>query len=115
MKFTEVKLALGGTAPLEIELPGGARIITFDTKVYETDNNQAWVRGGGGTNVQAVEDYARNNFKRYPDVVIVFSDGQTPTPNLIHPNRWIWILPPWGTKHPIAPQSRIAFFNERAA
>jgi predicted metal-dependent peptidase len=86
-------------------------LITFDTRVYEFTRDSASVRGGGGTNVQAVEEYARAKFTRYPDVVIVFSDGETPTPRLAHPGRWIWILPPWGTKLPIAPQSRAAYFN----
>lgn len=87
-------------------------LVAFDTEVYEFWHGAAPVLGGGGTNVQAVEHYARKGFKRYPNVVIVFSDGDMPTPSLTHPDRWVWILPPWGTKRPISPKSRVAYFDD---
>jgi hypothetical protein len=34
MKFTEVKMALGGAAPIEVELPGGARIRIRDDEAW---------------------------------------------------------------------------------
>lgn len=95
------------------KIPGTTTtLVAFDTAVYEFWHGTTPVRGGGGTDVQAVENYALSKFKRYPNVVIVFSDGETPTPTLRHPERWIWILPPWGTTQPVARQSRSVYFSD---
>lgn len=46
MKFTEVKMALGGTAPIEVELPGGARIRIRDYEAWPVVGR--WLREVAG-------------------------------------------------------------------
>lgn len=67
--------------------------VSFDTQVYPFAPAQrnACPRGGGGTSFQAVEAYALS-LEHYPDLIIVFTDGQAPRPRLRHPRRWIWCL-----------------------
>ncbi|MDO9543285.1 MAG: hypothetical protein Q7J98_13335 [Kiritimatiellia bacterium] len=94
------------------KIPGSRiTLISFDTKAYEFTPNQPSVRGGGGTRVQTVEEYAIDVCNRYPDVVILFSDGFTPSPRPSHPDRWIWILPSWGSTKAIPRGSRFDYFK----
>ena len=46
MKFTEVKMALGGSAPIEVELPGGARIRIRDGEAWPVVGR--WLREVAG-------------------------------------------------------------------
>jgi predicted metal-dependent peptidase len=86
-------------------------IITFDTTTYEWHPGAGHVRGGGGTRVQAVEEYACGSFDEYPDLIFVLSDGFTPKPTPIHPERWIWILPPWGSASAVPESSKVEYFD----
>jgi len=72
--------------------------ISFDTRAYPLD---IWaqplaIRGGGGTSFDAVEQFA-SDLLRYPDLVVVLTDGQAPRPAVRHPDRWFWLLTPAGT------------------
>jgi predicted metal-dependent peptidase len=65
--------------------------ISFDTEAYPftPSDPSARPRGGGGTSFDAIEQFSRSR-ARYPDVVVVFTDGQAPRPTLLHPERWLW-------------------------
>lgn len=84
--------------------------VSFDTRVYPV-RREGGVRGGGGTKVQAVEDYARRQ-EQYPDEIICFTDGWTPRPALQYPERWLWVLPRWGSTARIPQSCRTVFFEE---
>jgi predicted metal-dependent peptidase len=75
----------------------------FDDGVYDAnDLNSA--KGGGGTSFQKIEltcrgeepilgaDDKEHYLKAYPDVIIAMTDGWAPRPDLLHPERWIWII-----------------------
>jgi predicted metal-dependent peptidase len=81
-------------------------LVSFDTRVYPVDPKSNSVKGGGGTSAQAVEEYACRK-RRYPDMVIVFTDGEFARPALKEPERWLWILPPWGAAESIPLRGRI--------
>jgi predicted metal-dependent peptidase len=87
------------------------RLISFDTTWYEAHPGAATLRGGGGTRAHAVEDYIRARLPFYPHYVFVLSDGFTPPPRPRRPERWIWILPPWGSAGAIPKASRREFFE----
>ncbi|MDA1277741.1 MAG: hypothetical protein O2960_27395 [Verrucomicrobia bacterium] len=89
-------------------------VVSFDTEVYEADLEHVVLRGGGGTRIQAVEDYLRDKSAAYPDLVFAFTDGFTAPPRPMHPERWIWILPPWGSVAAVPRQSHAVFFDARA-
>lgn len=67
-------------------------LISFDTNAYLVGENPMQIQGGGGTDVQAVEDFAVG-MRGYPDTVFVITDGYTPIPKVKFPQRWVWILP----------------------
>lgn len=71
-------------------------LISFDTEAYEVDESGPVLRGGGGTDAEAVERYIHEQLPTYPEQVFVFTDGFFKRPWLAHPERWIWILPPSG-------------------
>ncbi|HRZ35588.1 MAG TPA: hypothetical protein P5534_04410 [Candidatus Paceibacterota bacterium] len=86
------------------------RLISFDTACYEASAQEGSVRGGGGTRVQAVEEYIQAELPAYPDLVFLLTDGQTPSPCPRHPERWIWLLPPWGSTGAVPRGSRTEYF-----
>jgi predicted metal-dependent peptidase len=75
----------------------------FDDGVYDAPDLTK-VQGRGGTSFQKIELVARGELpiagaggkeiflKRYPDVVVVMTDGYAPRPDLQHPERWVWII-----------------------
>lgn len=69
---------------------------TFDTRVFEIDNNSKGVWGGGGTSFSCIERYIQNYIKEhkqsYPAAVFCITDGMG---DLVHPERpenWYWFL-----------------------
>lgn len=95
------------------DIPGNrVTFISFDTRPYLFRKGTAKLRGGGGTRVQAVEEYIRDHMARYPDLVFVFTDGHTPAPTPAHPRRWVWILTPRGTTRAIPAGSRSERFDK---
>ena len=86
-------------------------VISFDTVWYECDPQAGVVKGGGGTRAQAVEDYIQQRASRDPHCVFVLTDGSTPAPQPQRPERWIWLLPPWGSTNALPKGSRAEFFE----
>lgn len=68
--------------------------VTFDTEVYAFDLHKE-PRGGGGTSFACIERHALSR-ERYPDLVIVFTDGWAARPVISQPQRWIWCVPEYG-------------------
>ena len=73
--------------------------ISFDTKVYPVDirENVPAIRGGGGTSFKAVEMFATEQMSRYPDLIVVLTDGYAPRPTVQHLSRWFWLVTENGT------------------
>jgi len=72
--------------------------VSFDTEVYDFDLDKKLprLRGGGGTCFDAIENHMRT-MHRYPDLVVVLSDGYAPRPTVRHPQRWFWLITAHGT------------------
>lgn len=86
-------------------------LVSFDTVCYEATANDATLRGTGGTRVQAVEDFIREKMRAYPHLVFILTDGFTPPPEPQHPERWIWLLPPWGSTCAMPKGSTAEYFE----
>ncbi len=72
--------------------------ISFDSAAYHVD---LWakpprIRGGGGTSFDAVERFAVQ-LDRYPDLIVVLTDGQAPRPTVRQSDRWFWLITEGGT------------------
>ena len=72
--------------------------ISFDSVVYPAD---LWaqppkIRGGGGTSFDSVENSA-SQLERYPDLIVVLTDGRAPRPTVRQPDRWFWLIAAGGT------------------
>lgn len=65
--------------------------ITFDTACYPFDI-KGEPRGGGGTDFQIIENYIKENCKRYPRAIFVLTDGCGTKVSPKHSNRWCWLL-----------------------
>lgn len=72
--------------------------ISFDTWVYPVDiwEKVPVIRGGGGTSFQTIESFAKQS-SRYPDLIVVLTDGFAPKPSVKHPSRWFWLITERGT------------------
>ena len=72
--------------------------ISFDTRVYSVDIGESVpaIRGGGGTSFMAVETFATQQMSRYPDLIVVLTDGHPPRPAVQHPDRWFWLITDYG-------------------
>jgi len=86
-------------------------LVSFDAECYEAALDSCTLKGGGGTRAQAVEEFIQKRHQPYPDVVFLLTDGWTPPPSPRHPDRWIWLLPPWGSTHSVPKGSRSEFFE----
>ena len=75
--------------------------ISFDTQVYPVDiwQNVPAICGSGGTSFTSVEVFATQQMNRYPDLIVVLTDGYAPRPAVQHPNRWFWLITECGTLH----------------
>lgn len=67
--------------------------ISFATQCfsYNVRGNES-PQGGQGTNFGIIEEYIQNNFKVYPKVVFVLTDGEGSIVNPQYPDRWGWLL-----------------------
>lgn len=72
--------------------------LSFDTRVYPFDFWQKvpQIRGGGGTRFDIIEDYVKL-LSKYPDLIVVLTDGLASRPTVKYPNRWFWLITPCGT------------------
>jgi hypothetical protein len=81
-----------------------SRWVWFDGEVWEFKPGED-MHGGGGTNCALVEAWILENCKRYPDAVVVVTDGifQHFTPS--KPKRWHWVITrdgdPWPREHDV--------------
>lgn len=72
-------------------------LCSFDCRVYPLDRKRPVVLGGGGTSFEILERHlcrkpAKGKPPRYPDVVIVLTDGLGDHVRPLHPERWHWLL-----------------------
>lgn len=68
------------------------------------------ILGGGGTSFQAIEDHlcgkdgaytaGKGCCRRYPDFVVVLTDGYAPEVQPSRPSRWVWLVTPGGDMWP---------------
>ncbi len=79
--------------------------ISFDTEAYVLkdadkllDGKLPAVQGGGGTDFNCIEKFAKKlaKEKRYPDIVIVFTDGYASPIKISEPHKWVWLIVPGG-------------------
>lgn len=85
-------------------------LVSFDTDVYPVCEGQNSLKGGGGTSAQAVEEFILHKMSFYPDIVFCLTDGFFARPQVKHPERWLWILPPWGSKTNLPTVGRVEVF-----
>lgn len=64
---------------------------TFNTYVTKVDLKQRNLRLGGGTNFQIIENKCLE-LKKYPDLVIVITDGDAGLFHCSQPKKWLWFL-----------------------
>jgi len=64
----------------------------FDMRIYKIDIKQPKFQGFGGTSFSIIENYIKQNAKRYPDLVFVITDGDGDFVKSTHPKRWHWFL-----------------------
>lgn len=87
------------------------RLFSFSTTIWEIDAKNEKIYGGGGTSFTCIENYiqkecAAKNLK-YPNVVIVITDGWG---NHVKPEfaeRWHWFLPEHSTSNYIPKTSQV--------
>jgi len=86
--------------------------VSFDTQVYPLDlrARRPKLLGGGGTSFQAIEDFARTR-RRYPDMVVVLTDGYASRPRVLRPDRWLWLLTERGTAEQVTGIGRRAWIS----
>jgi len=74
------------------------KAVSFDTIAYVFDiwGKEIKILGGGGTSFDAIEVFA-TKLLRYPDLIVVLTDGFAPHPKVLHPNRWFWLITPNGS------------------
>jgi predicted metal-dependent peptidase len=72
--------------------------ISFDRTAYPLDIREKvpQILGGGGTSFDVIELFA-TQLARYPDLIVVLTDGHAPRPTVLHPDRWFWLLTERGT------------------
>lgn len=68
-------------------------VATFDTKatIWADFREGGTLKTGGGTDFEAVERLCLVQH-RYPDAVVVITDGQGAAIAPRHPERWAWVL-----------------------
>lgn len=70
-------------------------VIGFTTSVYPINVNNARTRSGG-TNFQAIQDYLMKKYPKYPELVIVITDGGSSfgynPPTDMQKKSWRWLI-----------------------
>jgi hypothetical protein len=99
-------LSVFAAVPRAIRTKARIEIVSFDTEVYPFDPLATGMHGGGGTRFQAIADYVAA-LPRYPDGIIVLTDGHAERPSIRHPDRWLWLLTVDGAEDAIRGIGRI--------
>jgi predicted metal-dependent peptidase len=76
------------------------RSFAFDTRVFEVLPGQQ-LGIGGGTSFNIIEQKCQEIVQedgRYPDCVVIVTDGAGNRVAPQHPNRWVWMLTPGATR-----------------
>ena len=84
------------------------RAFAFDTSCHEIMPNVS-LKIGGGTNFGILEQEVlklEKEYHRYPDCVVVVTDGEGTSVSPKIPSRWIWLLTPPGVKQYVPTSSR---------
>ena len=84
------------------------RLFIFDTAVTEIQPKLPF-RVGGGTYFHIIEQKVlelEKEYHRYPDCIVVLTDGEGTDVKPKGPAKWIWLLTPPGAKRNIPPTSR---------
>lgn len=85
-----------------------ARLFIFDTRVTEVQPGDR-ITVGGGTAFDIIERKClalESEVGRYPDCVVIVSDGEGNEVSPKAPTKWIWLLTDHSTKRFIHPQSK---------
>jgi predicted metal-dependent peptidase len=85
------------------------RVFAFDTKVTEITHKTTSIPAGGGTAFSIIEDKVlelEKEYRRYPDCVIVVTDGEGNKVSPKGPTKWIWLMIPPATKQYIPLKSK---------
>lgn len=72
-------------------------LCSFDAEVYRLDIRRPEIIGGGGTSFSVLESWIQTQIQlghlpKYPDVVIVLTDGLGDVVHPAFPERWHWLL-----------------------
>jgi len=89
-------------------------LYTFDTEVKRVFPKDR-ILGGGGTSFSIIETECLNIqsvTKRYPDCVIVITDGAGTTVNPAVPKNWVWLLTPNPDQQYVSSQSKSFLISE---
>ena len=87
-------------------------IYTFDMHVHTFDPKGRCVLGGGGTSFAIIEQFLVSDQRKYPDHVVVLTDGLGDDVEPRHPERWSWLLTvPYEELVPSASYRRVIDLN----
>lgn len=95
------------------------KLHTFDTSVYPIDEKRHELRGGGGTSFYCIEQYIQQELKanggKYPEIVVIITDGCGDSVDPLKPKSWNWIMPqgsPENYCHDDSPRWNLEEFEE---
>lgn len=86
------------------------RMFSFSTKVWEVDMKNKKIFGGGGTAFSCIDWHINDSVyygAKYPNIVMVITDGYGNKINPKFPDRWHWFLTPNNSKGCIPKNSTI--------
>jgi len=77
------------------------RLFCFDTRIYKTSLKNKTLHGFGGTSFHIIERYIQETIReekiKYPECVIVITDGHGTVVSPKYPNNWYIFLTKGGT------------------
>lgn len=68
------------------------KLHSFSTEVIACPSIEKFYWDNGGTSFSCIEQYIKENYKKYPDNVLIITDGYGDTVIPEHPERWFWLL-----------------------
>lgn len=85
------------------------KLFSFSTTIWAIDPKSGKIPGGGGTSFSCIESFIQkecmNKNLKYPNIVIVITDGWGNHVRPEFPDRWHWFLPEHSTRSYIPSQS----------